>query len=64
MSKIGHYFQESYEEFVAKTTWPQLSGLQKSTVLVIIASVIFALLIWVMDTSITEVLDILYNLFK
>ncbi|GAB5556481.1 MAG: hypothetical protein SchgKO_06940 [Schleiferiaceae bacterium] len=64
MSKIVSYFQESYEEFVTKATWPQLSTLQKSSVLVVVASIIFSLVIWAMDTSISFGLETLYSLFK
>ncbi|KAB2809729.1 preprotein translocase subunit SecE [Phaeocystidibacter luteus] len=64
MSKIKGYLQSSYEEFAQKATWPTLSDLQKSTVLVIVASVIFALAIFVMDQAIVNVLEFLRTFFN
>ncbi len=40
---------ESYNELMHKVTWPTWENLQSSTVLVIIASIIFSLIIFVMD---------------
>jgi preprotein translocase subunit SecE len=42
-------FQESYEELVHKVTWPSWKQLQSSSILVLIASVIIALIIFLMD---------------
>lgn len=49
MDKIKLYLRESYNELVHKVTWPSWSSLQSNTILVIVASIIFALLILVMD---------------
>ena len=49
MEKIRLYIKESYNELVHKVTWPSWSSLQSNTVLVIVASIIFALLILGMD---------------
>jgi preprotein translocase subunit SecE len=49
MDKIKLYFKESYNELVHKVTWPTWSSLQSNTILVIVASIIFALFILVMD---------------
>ncbi|MEL7220961.1 MAG: preprotein translocase subunit SecE [Bacteroidota bacterium] len=49
MDKIRLYIKESYNELVHKVTWPSWSSLQSNTILVIVASIIFALLILVMD---------------
>jgi preprotein translocase subunit SecE len=49
MDKIRLYIKESYNELVHKVTWPSWSSLQSNTILVIVASVIFALLVLVMD---------------
>lgn len=63
MSKVKTYFQESYEELVHKTSWPTWSELQKSAVLVAVASVIIALVIFAMDKVISTALEGFYNLF-
>lgn len=61
MEKIVGYFQESYEEFVRKTTWPTFTELQKNAVLVVVSSIIFALAVSAMDTAITKVLEFIYD---
>ncbi|GGH76470.1 MAG: preprotein translocase subunit SecE [Bacteroidetes bacterium] len=63
MNKIKGYLQTSYEEFAQKATWPTMSDLQKSTVLVVIASIIFALLVFGMDEAIQGVLSFVRGLF-
>ena len=46
---------ESYDEMKNKVSWPKLRDLQNSSVLVLVASLIFALMIgsfdWVFDNS-------------
>ena len=49
MDKIKLYLRESYNELVHKVTWPTWTMLQSNTILVIVASIIFALLILGMD---------------
>jgi preprotein translocase subunit SecE len=63
MSKVKTYFQESYEELVNKTSWPTWSELQKTSVLVAVASVIIALVIAAMDKGISAVLSTIYEAF-
>ncbi len=49
MSKIISYIKDSITELTTKVTWPKYSELQSSTVLVLVASVIFALVIFGID---------------
>jgi preprotein translocase subunit SecE len=49
MDKIRLYLTESYNELVHKVSWPSWQSLQSNTILVLVASIIFALLILVMD---------------
>lgn len=49
MDKIFIYFKESYTELVHKVIWPTWGELQSNTVLVLVASVIISLIIFVMD---------------
>ena len=49
MSKIGMYFKDSYSELVHKVSWPAWGQLQNSAIIVMVASVIFALVIFAMD---------------
>ncbi len=64
MSKVKSYFQESYEELVHKTSWPSWAELQKTAVLVAVASVVIALLIFAMDKVISTALEGFYEIFS
>ncbi len=62
MSKITDSFRESYYELTNKVTWPSWQNLVSSTILVLVASIIFALIVFVMDTFSKQVLDLIYSL--
>ena len=62
MRKIKKYFQESYTELVHKVTWPTWSELQNSTTVVMIASAIIALAIWLMDYAFDNIMTFVYQL--
>ncbi len=62
MSKIIDSFRESYLELTHKVTWPSWQELVSSTILVLIASIIFALFVFVMDTFSKQLLDLIYSL--
>ncbi len=47
--KIVNYFKEVYVELVEKTTWPTMQELGNSVVVVSIASLIIALIVFLMD---------------
>lgn len=61
MSKVIQFFKESYDEMTRKVTWNTWSELQSSTVLVLVASVIIALVIFVMDKGSNFILDAFYK---
>ena len=60
MNSLTAYFSESYDELMNRVSWPSLSDLQQSTTVVLVASVIIALLIWVMDTASNALLSLIY----
>ncbi|MEL6658651.1 MAG: preprotein translocase subunit SecE [Bacteroidota bacterium] len=62
MDKIRLYLRESYNELVHKVTWPTWASLQSNTILVIVASIIFALLILGMDAISKFATNLLYGL--
>jgi preprotein translocase subunit SecE len=64
MAKIGTYIQESADELLNKVSWPTWPELQNSSVIVLLASVIFALIIFVMDQSFSELMKFVYSLFE
>lgn len=49
MANIIQYIEESFSELVHKVTWPTWNQLQSSAIVVLVASLIFALIIFVMD---------------
>jgi preprotein translocase subunit SecE len=62
-NKIVEYIQESYDELVHKVSWPTWSELQNSAVVVSVASLIIALVIFMMDKSFELILNQFYSLF-
>ena len=48
--KIVNYLKESYDELVHKTSWPTMQELGNSVVVVSIASLIIAFIVFLMDT--------------
>jgi len=61
MAAVTEYIKESYIELTQKVTWPTWRELSSSAVVVLIAAVIIALVIFGMDQVIHFVLDKLYN---
>lgn len=61
MANILGFFKESYEEITQKVTWPTWAQLQNHAVVVLIAAVIIALLILVMDKASGNILELLYG---
>lgn len=59
MEKVKEYILASYNELVNKVTWPTFSELQSSTILVLVASLIIALVVFAMDTASNFVLQTL-----
>ena len=53
--------KESYNELVHKVSWPTTSELASSTIIVMVASIIAALVIWVIDLCINEVMHLVYG---
>jgi len=63
MDKLITFVKESYDEMRTKVTWPKYAELQGSSVLVLVASLIFALLIGVVDLAFENALKWFYNAF-
>lgn len=62
MNRIKLYFQESYTELVKKVSWPTWSQLQSSAIVVMIASLIFASVIFVMDFGFRNIMTFIYKM--
>jgi len=63
MVKKQSYLKSSYDELINKVSWPTWAELQSSSVVVAIASLIIALIIYLMDRIFSGAMDIFYSLF-
>jgi len=63
MTKFVEYIKESADDLMNKVSWPTWKELQSSSIVVAIASLIIALIVYVMDLSFRNVLEVLYSLF-
>jgi preprotein translocase subunit SecE len=61
MANVSEYIKESYIELTQKVTWPTWSELVNSAILVLVASLIIALIILLMDQTIGYVLKQFYS---
>ncbi|MBE9491999.1 MAG: preprotein translocase subunit SecE [Bacteroidetes bacterium] len=57
------YIKESYDELIHKVSWPTWSELQNSAIVVSIASLIIAFIVYLMDISFQTLLEQFYTLF-
>ena len=58
--KIVNYFKEMYDELAHKTSWPTMQELGNSVVVVSIASLIIALIVFLMDAIFNIQFDFLF----
>jgi len=61
MKKIINYIKECYSELVHKVSWPTLSEVTNTAVVVLIASIILALIVWIMDVSFENIMTFIYE---
>ncbi|HZX62731.1 MAG TPA: preprotein translocase subunit SecE [Bacteroidales bacterium] len=62
-SKVVAYLRESYDELMHKVSWPSWSELQGSAIVVSIASLIIASVVFLMDETFRNILMQFYKLF-
>ncbi|MBX2817666.1 MAG: preprotein translocase subunit SecE [Saprospiraceae bacterium] len=62
MEGIVNSIRESYNELVNKVSWPTWPNLQSSTILVLVASLIIAFLVFLMDTVSKQVVNLIYGI--
>ncbi|MFR9650410.1 MAG: preprotein translocase subunit SecE [Rikenellaceae bacterium] len=55
------YIKDSYNELVNKVSWPSFSQLQSSTIVVMVATVIFAVVVLAMDLTFEGVMGFIYK---
>jgi preprotein translocase subunit SecE len=59
--KLVTYFKDSYAELVHKTSWPTAQELSNSAVVVLIASIIIAIVVWIMDMGFENLMTLIYR---
>jgi preprotein translocase subunit SecE len=62
MNKFGNYLKNSYKELAEKVTWPDWAQLQQSTMIVLVATILITLLVWIMDFLAGGGLNLLYKI--
>ena len=62
MRKFVNYLKESYVELTKKTSWPNWEKLQSSAFLVMIATVILAAALWIIDYAFQHLMTLIYTL--
>ncbi|HEY0029920.1 MAG TPA: preprotein translocase subunit SecE [Bacteroidia bacterium] len=63
MSKFKTYIDETANELFHKVTWPSWRELQSSAIVVAIASIIIALIVFAMDFTFNKGMEAIYHLF-
>jgi len=61
MNKIINYIKESYNELVHKVSWPTQQELTSSTVVVMTASLLMAIVLFVIDFSFKSIVHFFYD---
>ncbi len=61
--RIKAYLQEVYNELVHKVSWPTWQELQSSAIIVMVASLIIALIVFLMDISFQNLMGFVYRIF-
>jgi len=62
MNRIRTYIDEVRDELVIKVTWPTWPELQESAIIVMIATVIFAVVVFAMDLAFQNGMEFIYSL--
>ncbi len=60
--KLIQDIKESYNELVYKVSWPTQKQLINSSVLVLIASIILAVVIWAIDKIFELLMEVVYSI--
>jgi len=61
--KVIKYLNDAYNELLHKVSWPTWGELQSSSVVVMIASLIIAMVVFIMDYSFENIMGFVYGMF-
>jgi len=62
-NKVVNYIRESYDELMHKVSWPTWAELQGSAIVVSVATLIIAIIVFAMDEVFRNILEQFYKLF-
>ena len=62
MEKIQLYLRESYQELVKNVSWPTWANLQANAVAVVVAVLLLAAIVFLMDVVSKFALDLIYGI--
>jgi preprotein translocase subunit SecE len=60
--KAKNYIKESYTELVHKVSWPSWADLQTSAIVVMVATLVIALLVFSMDYIFSNLMSFIYSI--
>jgi preprotein translocase subunit SecE len=60
--KLKLYLEDTYKELVEKVSWPTWAELQNSAVIVMVATLIISVIIFIMDSAFEKIMDFIYEL--
>ncbi len=63
MRKFIAYLKDVYQEMTQKVTWPTWDELQVQALVVLVATVILAIIILLMDVTFKGLMSLIYSLF-
>ena len=61
--RIKTYVEETWKELIYKVSWPTTAELQSSALTVMIGTLIISLIIFAMDVSFRNIMEMVYSLF-
>jgi preprotein translocase subunit SecE len=64
MDRLKAWFQSYSDELLYKVQWPSVAELQSSTITVLVASLLIAFVIFLMDAVSSNLMSVLYGLFN
>lgn len=64
MNRFTAFFSETYDELTQKVSWPTWEELQASTIVVTVAALILAFIVFLMDKAADLTMSTFYHLFQ
>jgi len=64
MEKIKNLWNTTVDELLNKVTWPTWEQLRESAIIVLVSSMVFSVLVYLVDIGVGKILEILYGIGK